>query len=822
MSRTVSAFSRGLSFILLTAMLLVASNVFAQSAGFTYQGRLTDQGAPANGQYDLSFKLLDAGGSLQGSPNTVTVSDVAVTNGVFTVQLNFGTNAFPGAERYLEISLRRVGEAEFTTLSPRQPITATPYANHSTLATTASNFSGGLSGDVTGTQSTTVVSSVGGVSASNVADGVAAANNATESSTPNTLVKRDASGNFSAGTITATLNGNATTATTATTATNSTNFSGALTGDVTGTQAATVVSNVGGQSASNVAAATALANGASETNTPNALVRRDASGNFSANNITANLNGNASTATTASNFSGTLAGDVTGTQNATAVNSVGGMSASSVVNGATAANNASNSNNANAIVKRDASGNFSANTITASLSGNATTATTATTANTATTATTASSVSSTAGDSVVTAINASSSTINAARVSGGLELAPLSQQTTSSTNHLINLKLVSTDPVNHKLGTPGANALISLSASGTYLDNSTHDKERFRVDNDGSILSVADYTGGVNTTAPVEGSGTRFMWYATKAALRAGQINGTQWDDANIGLYSVAFGQNVRALGDNSIVVGKNSVAANTGTVALGEGHTATGANSVALGYGASTSTINGSPRTGTFVFSDRSVPLTYTFNSTSPDIESQFHPTVTNSFNVRAVNGSFFYTNTALTTGFIFNSTTATMTLTNSKLSMASDGSTTLTSNSGGSAGVTLPAGGGSWNNLSDRNMKANFASVNPREILRGVLSLPISTWNYKSQDTSIRHIGPMAQDFFATFKLGEGNRTIATIDPDGVALAAIQGLNEELKDRDVKIESLQEQLKQQQTQIESLKKLVCLSHPNAEVCGK
>ena len=163
------------------------------------------------------------------------------------------------------------------------------------------------------------------------------------------------------------------------------------------------------------------------------------------------------------------------------------------------------------------------------------------------------------------------------------------------------------------------NALLSLSASGTYPDNSIHDKERFRVDNDGSILSVADYTGGVNTTAPMEGSGTRFMWYASKAALRAGQINGTQWDDANIGLYSTAFGENVRALGDNAIVVGKNSVAANTGTVALGEGHTATGANSVALGYGASTSTINGSPRTGTFVFSDRSVPLTYSFNGTSP-----------------------------------------------------------------------------------------------------------------------------------------------------------------------------------------------------------
>ncbi|MBV9210770.1 MAG: hypothetical protein JOZ52_09090, partial [Acidobacteria bacterium] len=172
-------------------MLLVTGNAFGQSASFTYQGRLTDQGAPANGQYDLSFKLLDAGGAPQGSPSTVTVSDVTVKNGVFTVQLDFGANAFPGADRYLEISLRRVGENDFTTLQPRQQITAAPYAMQSATATTATSFSGSLSGDVTGTQSATVISSVGGVSASSLVDGAAAANNATENSTPNAIVKRD-------------------------------------------------------------------------------------------------------------------------------------------------------------------------------------------------------------------------------------------------------------------------------------------------------------------------------------------------------------------------------------------------------------------------------------------------------------------------------------------------------------------------------------------------------------------------------------------------------------------------------------------------------
>jgi hypothetical protein len=96
-------------------------------------------------------------------------------------------------------------------------------------------------------------------------------------------------------------------------------------------------------------------------------------------------------------------------------------------------------------------------------------------------------------------------------------------------------------------------------------------------------------------------------------------------------------------------------------------------------------------------------------------------------------------------------------------------------------STGCNLPAGSGTFSCTSDRATKENIADVDPHEILQRVAALPIKTWNYKSQDASVRHIGPMAQDFYAAFGLGSGDKTISTIDLDGVALAAIQGLHQE-----------------------------------------
>jgi len=100
----------------------------AQSSTFTYQGRLSDASSSATGTYDFQFALYDTGGTLIGLNSTATTG-VQVTNGVFTVQLDFGAAAFPGADRMLEIAVRRGAETGvYTKLTPRQPITSTPYA----------------------------------------------------------------------------------------------------------------------------------------------------------------------------------------------------------------------------------------------------------------------------------------------------------------------------------------------------------------------------------------------------------------------------------------------------------------------------------------------------------------------------------------------------------------------------------------------------------------------------------------------------------------------------------------------------------------------
>jgi hypothetical protein len=224
------------------AILLCSSlgtSVLAQGTSFAYQGSLHDNGGAANGNYDLQFYLRDA--LTAGNPigPTNTIAPLAVSNGQFTVVLDFGA-VFEGSLRYMEIGIRTNGSAAaYTTLSPRQQISTTPYA---IFAAGASNLSGTLptaqlSGTVANNQlansSVTVnagpglggggTAPLGGtitlnnsgviavtgnsdITASTSGGVVTLGDTATDANTASTIVKRNAAGNFSAGSITLSTN----------------------------------------------------------------------------------------------------------------------------------------------------------------------------------------------------------------------------------------------------------------------------------------------------------------------------------------------------------------------------------------------------------------------------------------------------------------------------------------------------------------------------------------------------------------------------------------------------------------------------------------
>src|SRR5689334_4878134 len=100
---------------------LLSTGAAAQITAFTYQGKLTDAGNPANGNYDIEFKLFDSASAGTGTQQggTLVLNPVAASNGIFTVVLDFGTSPFSGAARFLEVGVRPAGSAvAYTTLSP--------------------------------------------------------------------------------------------------------------------------------------------------------------------------------------------------------------------------------------------------------------------------------------------------------------------------------------------------------------------------------------------------------------------------------------------------------------------------------------------------------------------------------------------------------------------------------------------------------------------------------------------------------------------------------------------------------------------------------
>jgi hypothetical protein len=285
----------------------------------------------------------------------------------------------------------------------------------------------------------------------------------------------------------------------------------------------------------------------------------------------------------------------------------------------------------------------------------------------------------------------------------------------------------------------------------------------FRVNVDAGVLVGGTYDGDASGTGvPAEGSGTRMMWYPRKGAFRAGGISGTQWDAANIGDYSVAMGQDVRASASNAVAFGLRTTAAQQSSFAAGEDNTASGAASVALGYHAHTNA-----RQGSFVFSDRSSVDT-------------LRAGVNHSANWRVSGGFRIFTASNLSTGVTIQS--------GASVSNWGQSNAVISTSTGAYLSTS-----GVWTNTSDVNRKHRFLAVDGGDVLDRLRAMPISTWSYKTDDDAIRHIGPTAQDFAAAFGLGNDDRTIGTVDADGVALAAAKALEARTSAQDARITALE-----------------------------
>jgi hypothetical protein len=653
-------------------LLSAIGNLCGQVSAFTYEGRLTDGPGPANGFYELRFALYDAlaGGTVVSGP--VTNPSVIVTNGLFTVLIDFGTAPFAGADRWLEIGVRTNGISDpFTILSPRQPLTPVPYALYALAS---------------GSVSWSNISNV----PPELADGV---DNDTTYSAGNgleligTQFRVRFGGTGSLGTAARTdhnhdtnywkLTGNSGT-------TVGVNFIGT-------TDNQPLEFRVNNQRTLRLESTGRLIGGSGHNVSTNASYSVIAGGQSNTNQ-----SHHSSVAGGFHNSIGT--NSPYSTIGAGGENNIGADSAYCTVAGGS--RNEIGTNSLYSVVGGGRINTIGPNSLRCTLAGGT--------------------------------LNDIEANADASVIGGGYDnnIAANSQYSTIAGGYSNDID---------------ADSVYSTISGGWQNDIGTNSEY--------SVIS-----GGLNNNiapnAPfsaVAGGQLNDIGTNSEASTISGGYDNNIADNSN---YCTVGGGQLNDIGMNSAysVIGggfNNNIAENAtyGTIPGGDGNFATN-RAFAAGHRAKAN------HSGAFVWGD----------SVDADVVS----TNVNSMTLRATGG--YRLVTALT-----------------------------------GAGVYLASGTGSWTSLSDRNAKENFAPVDVRGVLEKVAVLPVCTWNYKTQTNSVRHIGPTAQDFKAAFGLGEGDTGITTIDADGVALAAIKGLNEKFEGRE---RELQTELKSKSAHIEALQK--------------
>lgn len=342
--------------------------------------------------------------------------------------------------------------------------------------------------------------------------------------------------------------------------------------------------------------------------------------------------------------------------------------------------------------------------------------------------------------------------------------------------------------------------------------------DRFRVDSSGAFVAygfVRDVLSGTGCAAqiPATGASTRFEWHPCRGSLRFGRVpsgNPTDWDDSNMNDFTFAGGDHVIASGQLAFAYGNQVTVSSTvgvgfgsavtvsgtagfssgasnvcsgfactaigytvraggqGSVALGYRTTANNDYSVAIGYRASNNT-----HTGTMAMGDE---------STTDSVRNQ----ADNEFRIR-YNGGIRL-----------------------RVSTAANGNTP---GAGGNVGCDLTVAVPSWTCASSRTLKENFVPVDGEDVLARIRGIPITTWNMIGADHNVRHLGPVAEDFYHAFALGLGKTTIGLGDIDGVNLAAAKALEartthlqEQLDQRTAEVAELRGELAALRAQVEAL----------------
>ena len=353
---------------------------------------------------------------------------------------------------------------------------------------------------------------------------------------------------------------------------------------------------------------------------------------------------------------------------------------------------------------------------------------------------------------------------------------------------------------------------MRILANGRIGIGTSSPLSEFHVNNVDGALFTGTFGSG---TIPTTGAGSRMMFYPKKAAFRSGYVTGNQWDDFNIGNYTFAAGYNTRATANYAVAFWFNSLASGEGAFAVGNspissgdysfsaGHNpeATGDHSIALGRGARG-------------LGESAIAIGYHPTADAPFVLSLGNYTYAHGENSVAIgyhaqalhDGSFIFNDYFDPFGYV--STTAA-----NQFMVKASGGTVFYTSGDLSTGVRLLPGAGAWSILSDRNSKENIESLDQQDYLSRLDSIDVFSWSYKSQDSNITHIGPMAQDFYATFNLGTDSTTINSGDFDGVNLLLLKALNAKvqlLETQGEKLEALEKELGELRAQRERLMALL------------